>query len=178
MTYWQEQPEPMGESGSSWSDRNDKIKLIIPVRIRGGGPSNQTIKFLIDGASTTTLVNDITLLDPSSVSQVTETHNTAAQGATVQTTAVGLMSRMWQLRDGSWVPFSLNASFAELLDVNVIAECSLDAELHLIAVKFEKQELRPKGTTNSDPSREIPLARTGDLFYVHTADVPVVSDET
>lgn len=146
-------------------------------RLRGGGPPHQTIAFLIDGASSATIVNDITLLDPSSVVQVTESHNSAAKGAQVETTAVGLMTRMWQLRDGSWVAFSVKASFAESLDINVLAECSLDAELSLIADKFEKQELCPKGITSSDPSCEIPLARVHNMFYVHTAALPVVCEE-
>ena len=151
--------------------------MVKRLCLRGGGPSNQTITFLIDGASNATIVNDITLLDPSSIVQVTESHNTAAQGAQIQTTAVGLMSRMWQLRDRRWVAFSMKASFAESIDVNVIAEHSLDSELSLVADKFEKQVLRPKGNADSDPSQEVPLTRSNNLFYVHTAALPVVNKE-
>ena len=54
-----------------------------------GGVTVSTVPFLIDGASTLTFVNDIALLEPESVTYLTEpeVYNTARAGATITATA-------------------------------------------------------------------------------------------
>ena len=170
----------INESGSSWSDWSDmtdlKFNKSIRLRLRGGSP-NQTVKFLIDGASNATIVNDIALLDPNSVTQVTEIHKTAGHGATIRTTAAGLISRMWQLRNQSWVGFTLKASYSESIDVNVMSETALYTELGLVTDKFERQALRPPNVSEHDPSLEVLLTMLGELFYVHTIAMPTTDDQ-
>jgi hypothetical protein len=67
--------------------------------------SNQIVKFLIDGASSDTIVNDIDLLMPGTVVHSTSQYKTARTGSEMKTTAHGLLSRMWQQRNQSWVAF-------------------------------------------------------------------------
>ena len=139
---------------------------------RIGNASTETVPFLIDGASSFTLVNDISLLEPGSVQTTTCSHSTARAGCAIEPSASGTLTRLWQQRDGSWEIFSISALYCAEVDENVLAEHSLFNELRLIPDKFEKQALIPAVQTN--PGMEIPLVACGNVFYVHTINVPVM----
>ena len=165
-------------SGSCWnyySNTAQKSHTQV-LRIRGSGGDNQNVTFVIDGATSYTIVNDINLLEAESIEYVTETHKTARAGSQIETTAKGNVHRMWQLRNESWVPFSLPALFSEHLDENVMAERDLYRVLNLVTDKFEDVALKPKDATCR--LFDVPLLDLNGICYVKTIPAPSTAIET
>ena len=166
----------MGMKGAEATGATRTMTVTTCMNLRGGGGVNQAVRFLIDGATSFTMVNNINLLEPESIEYVTDTHKTARAGSVVVTTARGIIRRMWQLRNESWVCFALPALFSAELDENVIAESHLYSELHLVADKFVRVALVPANATNA--VSDVPLSELSGVCYVHTIAVPTTDEES
>ena len=166
----------MGVKGAEATGATRTMTATTCMNLRGGGGVNQAVRFLIDGATSFTMVNNINLLEPESIEYVTDTHKTARAGSVVVTTARGIIRRMWQLRNESWVCFALPALFSAELDENVVAESHLYNELHLVADKFVRVALVPANATNA--LSDVPLSELSGVCYVHTIAVPTTDEES